>query len=256
MYSNGTFYLRNSNSGGAADITITFGNPTDLPITGDWDGDGVDTVGVYNSTTGVFNLRDSNSPGAPTHTYTFTLGNPGDKPIAGKWDNTMVGDGTGVHRPSNGIIYMRRSLTTGVSDYYAVLGNPGDIGLAGDWDGNGFDSAGVYRPSEGHFYLSNVNGAGVTFSDVDFYFGNGNDLAFVGDWTGNGVSKPGFVKNSVVYMRNALTTGGADNIFVYGNPGWQPLAGKWIAGPRPNPLIILPGNQGGGTNPVEGGNTD
>lgn len=151
---------------------------------------------------------------------------------------------------------MRRSLTTGISDYYAVLGNPGDVGLAGDWDGNGFDSAGVYRPSEGHFYLSNVNGAGVTLSDIDFYFGNGNDLPFVGDWTGNGISKPGFVKSSVVYMRNALTTGTADNIFVYGNAGWTPLAGKWVPATKPNPFAVLPGSNGSSINPDSGGNGD
>lgn len=249
MYNNGTFYLRNSNTAGIADIVLTFGNPTDYPIVGDWDGDGVDTIGVYDSSTGVFNLRDSNSPGAPTHTYTFTLGNPGDKPLAGKWDNTMAGDGTGVHRPSNGIIYMRRSLTTGTDDYYAVLGNPGDVGLAGDWDGNGFDSAGVYRGSEGHFYLTNVNGGGVTLSDVDFFFGGPGDVPFVGDWTGNSISKPGIVRNGLVYMRNSLTNGGPDTVFAYGGTGWTPLAGKWIASSKPNPNnVVMPIGSSGNTN--------
>ena len=41
------FFLRNSNSGGIADITLAFG-PAGLgwiPIAGDWNGDGVTTIG-------------------------------------------------------------------------------------------------------------------------------------------------------------------------------------------------------------------
>jgi hypothetical protein len=249
MFNSGTFYLRNSNTTGPADITVTFGNTTDLPVVGDWNGDGVDTIGVYNSTLGTFNLRDSNSPGAPTFTYNFTLGNPGDQPIAGKWDNTMTSDGTGVHRPSNGIIYLRRTLTTGPSDYYIVMGNPGDIAVAGDWNGDGFDSTGVFRPSEGHFFLTNVNGNGITLSDVDFFYGASGDLPFAGDWTGNGISKPGLARNGVVLLRNSLTTGGADSAFAYGDSGWKPLAGKWVAPGRPGAGIIQPvTGAGGGSN--------
>ena len=45
--SDGFVYLRNSNTQGAADITFFFGNPSDIPIAGDFDSDGCDTVSVY-----------------------------------------------------------------------------------------------------------------------------------------------------------------------------------------------------------------
>ncbi|MGI9667637.1 MAG: SpoIID/LytB domain-containing protein, partial [Acidimicrobiia bacterium] len=41
--SDATFYLRNTNTQGIADIVVPFGNSGDQPIAGDWDGDGVDT---------------------------------------------------------------------------------------------------------------------------------------------------------------------------------------------------------------------
>jgi len=58
------------------------GNPGDVGIAGDWDGDGIDTIGVYRN--GRFLLRNSNDPGFAE--IVFSLGNPGDMPIAGDWD--------------------------------------------------------------------------------------------------------------------------------------------------------------------------
>jgi hypothetical protein len=37
VYRNGTFYLRNSNSIGFADIVFALGIPGDVPIAGNWD---------------------------------------------------------------------------------------------------------------------------------------------------------------------------------------------------------------------------
>ncbi|MGH2487289.1 MAG: hypothetical protein ACRDHE_14875, partial [Ktedonobacterales bacterium] len=66
------FSLRNSPSSGPADNIITYGSTTDIPITGDWNGDGIDTVGVYNPVTGQFFLSDINASGMPvTHVFTF-----------------------------------------------------------------------------------------------------------------------------------------------------------------------------------------
>ena len=42
---NGVWYVRNSDSGGVADLTFAFGATGDIAIAGDWNGDHVDTVG-------------------------------------------------------------------------------------------------------------------------------------------------------------------------------------------------------------------
>src|SRR5229473_633777 len=76
--SNGTFYLRNSNTGGVADISLVFGNAGDQPIAGDWNGDGIDTLGIYRN--GVFYLRNSNTTGPAD--IVFPFGAPGVPPIA------------------------------------------------------------------------------------------------------------------------------------------------------------------------------
>jgi hypothetical protein len=39
---------------GAAQISFLFGNPGDKPVAGDWDGDGIDEVGLHRESTGFF----------------------------------------------------------------------------------------------------------------------------------------------------------------------------------------------------------
>ena len=43
----------------------------------------------------------------------------------------------------------------GSPDYTFFYRNPGDVALFGDWDGDGFDTPGMYRPSNGFAYLTN-----------------------------------------------------------------------------------------------------
>ncbi len=262
IYRNGTFYLRNSNTTGSPNLTVTFGSPGNLPVTGDWDGNGSDTVGVYNTSTGVFSLRNSNTNGAPD--YTLVLGNPGDTPLAGRWDSTMVGAGVGVFRPTNGIIYLKKQLTSGFADYYMVLGNPSDVGIAGDWNGNGFASPGVFRPSNTVFYLSNQVTNGVVMSDAALTFGMSGGTPIAGDWTGTGFSGIGVWNNGLFYLKDWVTSGGgANNIFAYGAAGDIPVTGNWNNAPLDQPLLTNPNilvsgsqNQTGAVNPADNGAAD
>ncbi|HVF91412.1 MAG TPA: zinc-dependent metalloprotease family protein, partial [Blastocatellia bacterium] len=67
--SNGSLFLKNSNSSGFADLLLTYGIPGDLPVSGDWNGDGIDTIGVYRN--GNFLLRNSNTNGFADLVVTF-----------------------------------------------------------------------------------------------------------------------------------------------------------------------------------------
>lgn len=254
VYKNGVFFLRNSNTNGLADITTLFGgDPSDLPVAGDWNGDGVDTIGVYRGATGVYFLSDSNT--VPSVTFNPVFGNPGDTPFAGKWTADMTHDGIGVYRNSNGILYQKKTLITGFSDFFAVFGNPGDQGVAGDWDGNGFDSIGIYRASNQNWFLSNNSQpSGITFSDMAFTWDMGANLPVVGDWDGNGTSTVGsLAANGVFTLHATNATIGVDNIFAFGGTGSKPIAGKWFAASRPpsaNGIISAGGLMNG---VIEGG---
>lgn len=75
---NGAFYLKNSNTGGNADLAFIYGLSGDTPIAGDWNGDGTDTIGIIRN--GVLYLRNTNTAGNAN----LVIGLPGDKPVIGR----------------------------------------------------------------------------------------------------------------------------------------------------------------------------
>lgn len=60
----GKFYLRNVHAGGNADFIFTFGPDDSEPLAGDWNGDGLATVGVFESAAGVFQLQNTEADDA------------------------------------------------------------------------------------------------------------------------------------------------------------------------------------------------
>ncbi len=216
--SNGLLYLKNANTTGFADIAINYGLGGDYPITGDWDGNGTDTIGIYRN--GSFYLRNSNTIGFADLEFAFGL--PGDQPVSGDWD----GDGTdtiGVYR--NGQFLLRNSNSAGPADTSFYLGNPGDVGIAGDWDGDGLDTTGVFRPSNGVIFLKNTNESG--FADIALNYGLANDQPVIGDWNDDGIDTIGVYRNGSFYLRNSNTIGFADIVFALGIPGDMPISGNW-----------------------------
>jgi hypothetical protein len=83
-----TFYLRNSNDAGFANITFNYGpgNSGWTPIAGDWDGDARDTIGLYDPTGSAFYLRNSNDTGYANVTFGYGPASSGWKPIVGDWN--------------------------------------------------------------------------------------------------------------------------------------------------------------------------
>jgi uncharacterized delta-60 repeat protein len=114
------FYIMNKlgeNEGGlgAAEYSFLFGNPGDKPVVGDWDGDGIDEVGLHRESSGFFYYRNTLTTGNADGQFYF--GNPGDRFIAGDWGVVDGADTPAVFRPSNLTFYFRHTLTPGNADY-------------------------------------------------------------------------------------------------------------------------------------------
>jgi len=231
-----TFYLRDSNTTGAADWTFGYGAPELqwTALVGDWNGDQGDTVGFLDPASCMWYLRDSLSSGYAT--YTFPYGNPelDWTPLVGDWD----GDGSdsiGFFDSHTCTWYLTDVLTGGYADYTFLYGavSSGWTPLVGDWDGNGTDTIGFYDPQTATWYLRNSLSTGV--ADWTFAYGAPGQgwQPLVGDWNGDGRDTIGFfdATSSLFYLRNSLSTGNADATFGYGAPhlGWEPLIGKWQA---------------------------
>jgi parallel beta-helix repeat protein len=160
-------------SGCGPDLCLPqFGDPSHLPVTGDWDGDGIFQVGTYHQ--GQWFLDNGNGQWDPgTDTEIANFGAPGDLPVTGD----MNGDGlseVGVWRPSTGEWFFDLDNSgswsgCGPDLCLTQFGDPSHLPVTGDWNGDGVTEVGTFR--QGQWFLDNGNGQ-WDGAGVDTIYGN------------------------------------------------------------------------------------
>ncbi len=208
--------------------SIYYGVPGDVAFMGDWNCDGVDTPGLYRRSDGYVYLRNSNTQGVADVSYFF--GVPGDMPLAGDFNGDGC-DTVSIYRPSEARFYIINKLGSadgglGAADYSFLYGVGGDVAFVGDWNGDGIDTPGLRRSSNGFVYLRDANTQGV--ANIEFFYGVSGDVVFSGDWDADGADSIGLYRpsNGTIYLRNTNTTGVANYSFWVGT-GMQPVAGDF-----------------------------
>ena len=227
-----SWFLRDSNTPGGADIVFGYGPPAFnwLPLEGDWDGNGTDTPGLYDPVNGNFFLKNTNAAGGADLVYGFGPAGLGWKPLVGDWNGDGV-DTVGLYDPVNGNFFLRNAHAPGPADLVYGFG-PAGLGwipLVGDWDGNASDTVGLYDPVNGNFFLRNAHAAGG--ADLVYGFGPAGLgwKPLFGDWNGDGSDTIGLYDpvNGFFFLRNSHAPGPADLVFGYGPPNATPILGDW-----------------------------
>ncbi|MBN2474337.1 MAG: cadherin-like domain-containing protein, partial [Pirellulales bacterium] len=203
-----------------------------IPLTGDWDGDGVDTVGLYDPRSSAFMLRNENSAGFANGHFLYGAAGAGWLPIVGDWNGDGI-DTVGLYNPQASMFLLRNSNDTGVADKAFLYGAPGAgwLPVTGDWDGDGVDTVGLYNPHASAFLLRNANTVG--FANRSFYYGmpGAGWKPVCSDWDGDGVDTAGLYdpQTSRFFLCNTHSSGVADRTVAFGiaAAGWQPVAGSW-----------------------------
>jgi hypothetical protein len=207
--------LTNSPSGSGGQ-TVSYGQPGDELLVGDWNGDGIDTLGVRRGAQVL--LTDRPAGGEPT--ITFSYGVASDQILVGDWNGDGI-DTVGVRRGA--WFYLRDSNSSGGADRSFAYGTSSDVPVVGDWDGNVTDTPGVRRGA--WFHLRNSNSSGG--ANVSFAYGVSSDVPIVGDWDGNGFDSLGVVRLGTFHVRNSTSSGPADSSYAFGSPLSPPVAGDW-----------------------------
>jgi serine-aspartate repeat-containing protein C/D/E len=131
----------------AVDHVFKFGEQTDVPLAGDWNGDGVDQVAVFRD---GYWMLDADGDGRWTdRDKRNKFGKSGDKPIIGDFDGDGI-DEIGVVRGDVWIVDTDgdRRLTGNDLQVKVPRSNSGeDQPIVGDFDGDGMDDIGYYRPA-------------------------------------------------------------------------------------------------------------
>ncbi len=152
IYRGGSWRVQNSPA------STTWGVPSDIPVVGDYDGNGVSEIAIFRPADGGWYIQGQ----APV-----SWGTPGDVPVPADYN----GDG------SDDLAIFRKG-TWYVRGLFAIQwGVPGDIPVPGDYNGDGVDEIAVYRPSDGTWY---INGGGT------IVFGQISDIPVPADYDGDG----------------------------------------------------------------------
>ena len=125
------------------DHVFHYGEPGDVPLAGDWNGDGIRQIGTFHDGEwyldldgdGKFTERDAR----------FVFGQAGDLPVVGDFNGDGI-DEVGVFRNGKWIIDIDRSHVLDAKDKVFELGGAGDKPVVGDWNDDGVDDPGVYHP--------------------------------------------------------------------------------------------------------------
>jgi hypothetical protein len=244
--STGQWFLRNTPTAGAPNVTLSFGQAGDLPVTGDWDGDGRTDIGVFRNGTFLLALLKTifthpcfTCPLVPITTVeplpSFNFGQAGDLPVAGDWNGDGVDD-VGVFRV--GQFSLRQPITIKpclacppiIITINPNFGEVTDLPVVGDWNGDRTDTVGVFRGGpNGDWFLRNSNTTGVTDIHVQQFGSLAGVLYVVGDWDGDGADTVGLLFNGSFFLRNTNTDGpDSDLIFSsFAQAGDLPVAGDW-----------------------------
>jgi len=171
--SDGIWYIFHSNDN--TQSVVSYGADGDIPVPGDYDGDGKADIAVWRPSDGTWYIFHSNDNSQRVESY----GADSDIPVPGEYDGDGKAD-IAVWRPSDGTWYIKNSSSG--TQTVVTYGVSGDIPVPSDYDGDGKTDIAVWRPSEGKWYIID-SATGTQRSQL---WGEQNDKPVPADYDGDG----------------------------------------------------------------------
>jgi hypothetical protein len=218
-----------------------FGNPGDIPVSGDWSQFGHAQLAVYRPSTAQWLVQLPN--GTAILAANFGAANS-DLPVPGDFDGLGETE-PAVYRPSTGQWFVDGPYGGHV---VGTLGLPGDVPVSGDYDGVGHAEPAVFRPSTGQWLVLGPNGV----HQIAVFGGlNLTDIPVPGDYDRVGHTEPAVYRPSTgqwfAYGPNGghlVTTFGGGNLAasypVEGVPGSIMAISQAHPMVKPASTVVIP----------------
>jgi hypothetical protein len=212
----------------------------DIPIGGDWDGDGIDEIGgIRNMKFFNFDLNNDFYFGFFDKELIILWGASWNYPLVGDWtpNDNQNKESIGIFDEDAFYGYAEWWLDTDFDGLdstdtriHSFASQLNDRPVIGDWNGDGKDDLGIVRNVNGvAMWLLDLNDnqqydAGV---DLQEAFGEGTDIPVVGNFDSDAKSEIGVFRNGDWYidMDNDFTS--SDLEFTFGQAGDIPLVANW-----------------------------
>lgn len=210
----------------------SLGRAGEIPVSGDWNGDGRTKIGLYVDGTWLLDYNGNGVWDGPNVDKLVYFGGPGYTPYVGDWN----GSGTSkiaVHQNGTWLIDFNGNFAWDgpATDKLIFFGGPGYAPVLGDWNGSGTTKIGVHQNGT---WLLDYNGNFAwdgPGTDKLIFFGGPGYTPVVGDWNGSGNTKVGAHLNGLWildYNGNFVWDGtGTDKLIFFGGTGYTPMVGDW-----------------------------
>lgn len=195
----------NSDRGDSIQRFTIGSDSTDVPVSGDFDGDRIADIALYSPTTQTWQVRQSSirnvvlsTEGANVTSFNFGI-DADDIPVPADYDGDGVAD-LAVRNPATRTWYIQNSSRSnfnsdeqdGIQRIRFGLDEQ-DIPVPADYDGDGVADIAVRRPSNQMWFIRNSSGSNFNSDRSDgiqrIRFGlNVNDIPVPADYDGDGIA--------------------------------------------------------------------
>jgi len=151
-------------------------NNSYIPLVGDWNGNKIDSVGLFDKSNGTIIIFDPE--GNVEKKLQVNEFGENTIPIVGDWNGDEI-DSICLYDKNRGTFNLDPFSTNSNLFSFGLAKNC--VPLAGDWNGDGIDTVGIYDYKTQTFYIKNQNISGN--ADLSFTYGaDKNLLPIIGDW--------------------------------------------------------------------------